>query len=97
MFIVCYVFVIVTVVFSQPMDAAAALSENQHLKAESAALRANVQALSFQLAQLKRLIFGARSEQLQSLDAHSGLLFEVAAPPAPQPATVSIRRPTPTA
>ena len=78
------------VVFSAPMDAAAALSENQHLKAENAALRANVEALSFQLAQLKRLIFGARSEQLQSRDAHSGLLFEVAAPPAPPPATRTI-------
>ena len=72
------------------MDGAAALNENQQLKVENAALRANVEALSLQLAQLRRLIFGARTERLESLHAHSGLLFEVAAPPAPEPRTRTI-------
>lgn len=66
------------------MDLATALAENQSVKAENAALKANLEAVQFQLAQLQRMLFGHRREQL-NIDAHTGLLFEVAPPPVPEP------------
>lgn len=68
------------------MELATALAENTALKTENGALRANLEAVQFQLAQLQRMIFGHRREQLD-IDAHSGLLFEVALPPVPEPHT----------
>ena len=65
------------------MELTAALAENQALKAEVGSLKANLEAVQFQLAQLQRMIFGHRREQL-NIDAHTGLLFEVAPPPAPE-------------
>lgn len=65
------------------MELATALAENQALKAENGSLKANLEALEFRLAQLTRMIFGHRREQL-NIDGGSGLLFEVAPPPAPE-------------
>jgi transposase len=68
------------------MDVAAMVAENALLKSENSALKANLEAVQFQLEQLKRLVFGAKSERLESLgEAHSGLLFEVDEPPVPEP------------
>lgn len=66
------------------MELAAVLAENQALKAEVGSLKANLEAVQFQLAQLQRMVFGHRREQL-NIDAHTGLLFEVTPPPAPEP------------
>ena len=68
------------------MELAAALAENTALKTENGTLRANLEAVQFQLAQLQRMIFGHRREQL-NIGAHTGLLFDVAPPPAPEPQT----------
>lgn len=72
--------------YSLPMELATALAENQALKVEVGSLKANLEAVQFQLAQLQRMIFGHRREQL-NIDAQTGLLFEIAAPPAPEPVT----------
>ena len=66
------------------MELTAALNEITALRTENQGLRANLEAVQFQLAQLQRMIFGHRREQL-NIDAHTGLLFEVAPPPAPEP------------
>ena len=66
------------------MELSAALNEITALRTENQGLRANLEAVQFQLAQLQRMIFGHRREQL-NIDAHTGLLFEVAPPPAPEP------------
>lgn len=71
------------------MELAAALNEIAGLRTENQTLRANLEAVQFQLAQLKRMIFGHRREQLD-IDAHTGLLFEVAPPPAPEPRTRTV-------
>ncbi|MCZ2128621.1 MAG: IS66 family transposase [Anaerolineales bacterium] len=68
------------------MELAAALAENQALKTANEALRANLEAVQFQLAQLQRMVFGHKAERL-NIDAQSGLLFEVAPSPAPVPQT----------
>ncbi len=77
----------------RPMDLAAALARNaaleaanETLKATVATLTAKLEAVQFQLAQLQRLVFGHKAERLV-IDAHTGLLFEVASPPAPEPQT----------
>jgi transposase len=62
------------------MELAAALAENNTLRETIATLRANFEAVEFQLAQLKRMIFGTRSELL-TFDGQSGLLFEIEPPP----------------
>ena len=66
------------------MELTAALNEITALRTENQGLRANLEAVQFQLAQLQRMIFGHRREQL-NIDAHTGLLFEVAPPPPPEP------------
>lgn len=84
-FLWCYVIVILIVLYLTPMNVAATFAQIESLRSENAALRANLEALEFQLAQLKRLIFGARAERIEQPDAHSGLLFEIAPPPAVDP------------
>ncbi len=59
------------------MELATALNEIAGLRAENQTLRANLETVQFQLAQLQRMIFGHRREQL-NIEAHTGLLFEVA-------------------
>lgn len=71
------------------MELATALAEIAGLRTENQTLRANLEAVQFQLDQLKRMIFGHRREQL-NIEAHTGLLFEVAPPPAPEPQTREI-------
>lgn len=66
------------------MELSAALAEIDVLKSANEALRANLEAVQFQLAQLQRMVFGHKAERL-NIEAHSGLLFEVAPPPAPEP------------
>ncbi len=67
------------------MELAAALNEITGLRTENQALRANLEAVRFQLlAQLQRMVFGHKAERL-NIDAQSGLLFEVAPPPGPEP------------
>lgn len=66
------------------MELATALNEIAGLRTENQALRANLEAVQFQLAQLQRMIFGHRREQL-NIEAHTGLLFDVAPPPAAEP------------
>ena len=73
------------------MELTAALAENTALKATVATLQANLEAVEFQLTQLKRLIFGHKAERL-NIDAHTGLLFEVAPPPAPAAETLTVTR-----
>jgi transposase len=68
------------------MELARALNEITGLRTENEALRANLEAVQFQLAQLQRMVFGHKAERL-NIDAQSGLLFEVAPPPAPAPQT----------
>lgn len=78
------------------MELAAALARNvaleaanQTLEASVATLTANLEAVQFQLAQLQRLVFGHKRERL-NIDAHTGLLFDIAPPPAPEPQTRTI-------
>lgn len=78
------------------MELTAALARNTALEATNATLQttvatlqANLEAVEFQLAQLKRLIFGHKAERL-NIDAHTGLLFDVAPPPAPEPETRTV-------
>jgi transposase len=71
------------------MELAAALAENQALQVEIGSLKANLEAVQFQLAQLQRMVFGTRREQL-NIDAQTGLLFEVAPAPAAEPVTREI-------
>jgi len=66
------------------MELARALNEITGLRTENQALRANLEAVQFQLAQLQHMVFGHKAERL-NIDAQSGLLFEVAPPPAPEP------------
>jgi transposase len=66
------------------MELARALNEITGLRTENQALRANLEAVQFQLAQLQRMVFGHKAERL-NIDAQSGLLFAVAPPPAPAP------------
>lgn len=74
--------IVVLMVISRPMDADAVIAENTVLKTEVSALRANLESVQFELDRLKRLVFGARSERLESLgEAHSGWLFETPQPP----------------
>jgi transposase len=68
------------------MELATALAENQALKTEVGSLKANLEAVQFQLAQLQRMVFGHKAERL-NIDAHTGLLFEVTPPPVPEPQT----------
>lgn len=68
------------------MELATARDEITGLRTENQALRANLEAVQFQLAQLQRMVFGHKAERL-NIDAHSGLLFEVDPPPAPEPQT----------
>lgn len=67
-----------------PMELTDALAENAALKALNETLRANLEAVRFQLAQLQRMVFGHKAERL-NIDAQSGLLFDVTPPPAPAP------------
>ena len=78
------------------MDLATALARNAALeatvetfRAANETLKANLEAVQFQLAQLQRLVFGHKAERL-NIDAHTGLLFEVAPPPAPEPQSRTI-------
>lgn len=71
------------------MELTAALNEITGLRIENLTLRANLETVQFQLAQLQRMIFGHRREQL-NIDAHTGLLFEIAPAPAPEPQTREI-------
>ncbi len=71
------------------MELTAALDEINGLRIENQALRANLEAVQFQLAQLQRMVFGTRREQL-NIDAQTGLLFEVAPAPAPEALTREI-------
>ena len=71
------------------MDLVAALAENAALKATVASLQANLETVQFQLAQLQRLLFGHKAERL-NIEAHTGLLFEVAPLPAPESETRTI-------
>ena len=66
------------------MELSAALNEIAALRTQNQSLRANLETVQFQLAQLQRMIFGHRREQL-NIDAHTGLLFEVDPPPPPEP------------
>ena len=49
------------------MNAAALAEENRTLKATLAQREARIERLEFDLAQLKKLLFGARSERLATL------------------------------
>ncbi len=71
------------------MDLATALARNAALEATVETLKANLEAVQFQLAQLQRLVFGHKAERL-NIDAHTGLLFEVAPPAAPEPRTRTV-------
>lgn len=80
-----------TSAYSIPMDLATALARNAALeatvetfRAANETLKANLEAVQFQLAQLQRQVFGHKAERLY-IDAYTGLLFEVAPPPAPEP------------
>lgn len=75
--------------YSIAMDLATALARNAALEATVETLKANLEAVQFQLAQLQRLVFGHKAERL-NIDAHTGLLFEVAPPPAPEPQTRTV-------
>lgn len=68
------------------MDLATALARNATLEAMVETLKANLESVQFQLAQLQRLIFGHKAERL-NIDAHTGLLFEINPPAAPEPET----------
>jgi transposase len=68
------------------MELDVALAENHALRTEVGKLKANLEAVQFQLAQLQRMVFGHKAERL-NIDAHTGLLFEVEPPPAPEPQT----------
>ena len=65
------------------MSSDALLAENSQLRTENDSLRANLEAVQFQLEQLKRLVFGHRSEKLVMGDAGSGFLFPITSPPEP--------------
>ena len=71
------------------MELATALNEIAGLRTENQTLRANLESVQFQLAQLQRMVFGHRREQL-NIDAHTGLLFDVTPPPAPESQTREI-------
>lgn len=68
------------------MNRALNLPEIDALRIENASLRANLETLQFQLDQLKRLVFGHRSEKWVMPDGMSGLLFDIEPPPAAEPA-----------
>ncbi len=51
------------------MNAAVLAEENATLKATLAQREARIESLEFDLAQLKKLLFGVRSERLQNLPA----------------------------
>jgi hypothetical protein len=53
--------------YNSPMNSAALADENRTLKAALAARDGRIEYLEFELAKLKQLIFGARSERLQTL------------------------------
>ena len=55
------------------------------LKGENAALKNQVAQLTFQLEQLKRLIYGAKSERFVSADPGQATLFGVEVGTAPPP------------
>jgi transposase len=69
------------------MSSDALLAENSQLRTENDSLRANLEAVQFQLEQLKRLVFGHRSEKLVMGDAGSGFLFPITSPPEPAAAS----------
>lgn len=57
-----------------------ALAENTALKLETSTLRANLEALTFQFEQLKRLVFGAKREHLDTSAEQACLAFDDSAP-----------------
>lgn len=71
------------------MDLATALARNAELETLVETLKANLEAVQFQLAQLQRLVFGHKAERL-NIDAHTGLLFDITPPPPPEPETRTI-------
>jgi hypothetical protein len=69
------------------MDIAAYIAENEALRAENARLREQLGVLQHELAQLKRLIFGAHSERFEPAQA-PGTLSLFGEAPAEEPAPV---------
>ncbi len=65
----------------------AVLTAAEHLRSqqENEALKAQVAQLTYQLEQLKRMVYGAKSERFVPTDPSQATLFEVAA--TGQPAT----------
>ena len=74
--------------------------ENSRLRQENADQCLRLAELEFQLAELRRLVFGARSERfVPEPDTQQGALFEEAecVAPLPQPETITLKRRLPAA
>ena len=69
------------------MDSTAHIAENEALRVENTRLRGQLGVLQHELAQLKRMLFGVRSERFEPAQT-PGLLSLFGDEPAPEPPTV---------